>query len=141
MVVVAVMLTNHQHPGNTKVDLTLLEVIIAIVTMISNGDSLLSLLEGKTRNQRICIVIEEKIPNCMSSLIEPTFALESRNKNDSDPSAEGLTTCTVHCTLYNVHCTVYSICIVQTNTPLPTIFLKTATKSSGAVFIVTSSFL
>ena len=107
MVVVAVMLTNHQHPGNTKVDLTLLEVIIAKVTMISNGDSLLSLLEGKTRNQRICIVIEEKIPNCMSSLIEPTFALESRNKNDSDPSAEGLTTCTVHCTMYTVQCTVY----------------------------------
>ena len=128
MVVVAVMLTNHQHPGNTKVDLTLLEVIIAIVTMISNGDSLLSLLEGKTRNQRICIVIEEKIPNCMSSLIEPTFALESRNKNDSDPSAEGLTTCTVHCTLYNVHCTVY-VHIVQTNTPHPQYFSKLPPKA------------
>ena len=60
----------------------------------------------------------------MSSLIEPTFALESQNKNDSAVSAEYY----LHMHTINVHC------IAHRNTPHYLAILP-----SGA--LVSSSFL
>ena len=51
--------------------------------------------------------------NPVSSLIEPTFALESRHKNDSTLSAEWWIICTV---------SVYFVCIVHAQCAIATTF-------------------
>ena len=64
----------------------------------------------------------------MSSLIAPTFAPESRNKNDSALAAEW--------------CTIL-LCTVQYSTvhqrPTPTVFLNTADSGSAVVIFTASS--
>ena len=59
----------------------------------------------------------------LSSLIASTFALESRKKNDSALSAECWTS--------------YAVFVKHPN---PTVFVKTAGKSSGVVFITASDY-
>ena len=69
----------------------------------------------------------------MSSLIEPTFALESQNKND-----RALAYVYYVCMQYMYCCFLH--CTVQTNKH-PTVFLNTEDRSAGVVFISASGFL
>ena len=76
----------------------------------------------------------------MSSLIAPTFAPESRNKNDSALAAEWWTK--LVCTVHTVQCTVhYSTLQYSTPTSHTTVFLNTADSGSAVVIFTAFGFL
>ena len=76
----------------------------------------------------------------MSSLIEPTIALESQNKNDMQgPSGRIVNYVYVYYSMCTVH--VLLLSTLYSANKHPTVFLNTVDRSAGVVFISASGFL